>query len=420
MVTALSLQPAAVHVVIGHGSEQVQRQLADFDVNWVVQQEQLGTGHGVLQALPFVSPDSAVLVLYGDVPLIGSDTLEALVAMATAGPALLTAQVADSTGYGRILRDKAGALTGVVEHKDATEEQRAIDEINTGLMAAPASDLLEYLPRVGNNNKQGEYYLPDILGMAVAEGRTVASCLVGSELEVLGVNDRVQLNQLEREYQRRQAGQLMRAGVAVADINRLDVRGTLSCGQDVFIDVNVVIEGKVSLGDGVTIGPNCVLRDVTVERGANIHAMSHLQGAHVGPECQVGPFARLRPGTALAAGAKVGNFVETKNAKIGAGSKVSHLSYVGDCDMGESVNIGAGTITCNYDGVNKHKTEIGSGVFVGSNSTLVAPLQIGEQGFVAAGSTVTKTVGREELAVSRARQRNIAGWQRPGKQQTED
>ena len=420
MVTALSLQPAAVHVVIGHGSEQVQRQLADFDVNWVVQQEQLGTGHGVLQALPFVSPDSAVLVLYGDVPLIGSDTLEALVAMATAGPALLTAQVADSTGYGRILRDTAGALTGVVEHKDATEEQRGIDEINTGLMAAPASDFLEYLPRVGNNNKQGEYYLPDILGMAVAEGRTVASCLAGSELEVLGVNDRVQLNQLEREYQRRQAEQLMRAGVAVADINRLDVRGTLSCGQDVFIDVNVVIEGMVHLGDGVTIGPNCVLRDVTVEAGANIHAMSHLQGAHVGPVCQVGPFARLRPGTALAEGAKVGNFVETKNAKIGVGSKVSHLSYVGDCDMGEGVNIGAGTITCNYDGVNKHKTEIGSGVFVGSNSTLVAPLKIGEQGFVAAGSTVTKTVGREELAVSRARQRNIAGWQRPGKQQTEE
>ena len=420
MVTALSLQPAAVHVVIGHGSEQVQRQLADFDVNWVVQQEQLGTGHGVLQALPFVSPDSAVLVLYGDVPLIGSDTLEALVAMATAGPALLTAQVADSTGYGRILRDTAGALTGVVEHKDATEEQRGIDEINTGLMAAPASDFLEYLPRVGNNNKQGEYYLPDILGMAVAEGRTVASCLAGSELEVLGVNDRVQLNQLEREYQRRQAEQLMRAGVAVADINRLDVRGTLSCGQDVFIDVNVVIEGMVRLGDGVTIGPNCVLRDVTVEAGANIHAMSHLQGAHVGPVCQVGPFARLRPGTALAEGAKVGNFVETKNAKIGVGSKVSHLSYVGDCDMGEGVNIGAGTITCNYDGVNKHKTEIGSGVFVGSNSTLVAPLKIGEQGFVAAGSTVTKTVGREELAVSRARQRNIAGWQRPGKQQTEE
>ena len=420
IVTALSMEPAAVHAVVGHGAELVQQQLAEFDVNWVVQHEQLGTGHGVLQALPFVSPDSVVLVLYGDVPLIGSDTLAALVAMAQAGPALLTAQVADSTGYGRILRDAAGALVGVVEHKDATEEQRAIKEINTGLLAAPASDFLEYLPRVGNNNKQGEYYLPDILSMAVAEGRTVASCLADSELEVLGVNDRVQLNQLEREYQRRQAEQLMRAGVTLADSNRLDVRGTLSCGQDVSIDVNVVFEGQVNLGEGVTIGPNCTLRDVTVEAGATIHAMSHLQDAYVGPGCNVGPFARLRPGTTLAEGAKVGNFVETKNANIGMGSKVSHLSYVGDCDMGEGVNIGAGTITCNYDGVNKHKTEIGSGVFVGSNSTLVAPLQIGEQGFVAAGSTVTKTVGKKELAVSRARQRNIEGWQRPGKQRTED
>jgi bifunctional UDP-N-acetylglucosamine pyrophosphorylase/glucosamine-1-phosphate N-acetyltransferase len=279
---------------------------------------------------------------------------------------------------------------------------------------------MQYLPRVGNDNKQGEYYLPDILSMAVAEGRTVASCQAASELEVLGVNDRVQLNQLEREYQRRQAEQLMRSGVAVADANRLDIRGTLSCGLDVIIDVNVVIEGDVSLGDGVEIGPNCVLQDVTVAAGAKIHAMSHLQGAQIGERCNVGPFARLRPGTTLAEGARVGNFVETKKADIGVGSKVNHLSYIGDCVMGDQVNIGAGTITCNYDGVNKHKTEIGAGVFVGSNSTLVAPLQIAEQGFVAAGSTITKAVGREELAVSRSRQRNIEGWQRPGKQQTED
>jgi len=394
----------------------VKRELADFDVNWVVQHEQLGTGHGVLQALPFVSADSAVLVLYGDVPLIGSETLESLVAMAGSGPALLTARVADATGYGRILRDGAGSLLGVVEHKDASEAQRAVNEINTGLLAAPASDFLTYLPRVGNNNKQNEYYLPDILAMAVAEGRTVATCLAGSELEVLGVNDRVQLNQLEREYQRRQAEHLMRAGVTVADINRLDIRGSLSCGVDVSIDVNAVFEGEVSLGDGVTVGPNCVLRDVTVAAGVTIHAMSHLENAQVGPGCNVGPFARLRPGTVLAEGAKIGNFVETKNANIGVGSKVNHLSYVGDCEMGEGVNIGAGTITCNYDGVNKHKTAIGAGVFVGSNSTLVAPLQIGEQGFVAAGSTVTKDVGRDELAVSRSRQRNIEGWQRPGKQ----
>jgi bifunctional UDP-N-acetylglucosamine pyrophosphorylase/glucosamine-1-phosphate N-acetyltransferase len=420
ITTALSLQPHSVHVVIGHGAEQVRDQLADFPVNWVIQHQQLGTGHGVLQAVPALAPDSTVLVLYGDVPLVGSETLMALVAQAAAGPALLTARVADPSGYGRILRNTAGALVGVVEHKDASAEQRRITEINTGLLAAPARDLMEYLPRVGNNNKQGEYYLPDVLSLAVAEGRTVASCQAASELEVLGVNDRVQLNQLEREYQRRQAEALMRAGVAVADINRLDIRGSVSCGQDVSIDVNVILEGRVSLGDGVVIGPNCVLQDVTVAAGATIHAMSHLQGARIGERCSVGPFARLRPGTVLAEGARVGNFVETKKADIGAGSKVNHLSYIGDCVIGEHANVGAGTITCNYDGVNKHKTEIGSGVFVGSNSTLVAPLQIAEGGFIAAGSTVTKAVGAGELAVSRARQRNIEGWQRPGKQKTED
>jgi bifunctional UDP-N-acetylglucosamine pyrophosphorylase/glucosamine-1-phosphate N-acetyltransferase len=256
--------------------------------------------------------------------------------------------------------------------------------------------------------------------MAVAEGRVVASCLATSELEVLGVNDRVQLNQLEREYQRRQAEQLLRAGVAVADVNRLDIRGTLTCGQDVSIDVNVVFEGEVTLGDGVAIGPNCVLRHVAVALGATIHGMSHLEETTIGEHCSVGPFARLRPGTVLAEKARVGNFVETKKAEIGVGSKVNHLSYIGDCVMADQVNIGAGTITCNYDGVNKHKTKIGPGVFVGSNSTLVAPLHIAEGGFVAAGSTVTKSVGAEELAVSRSRQRNIQGWQRPVKQQTED
>lgn len=420
ITTALALQPMAVHVVVGHGAEQVREQLAQFPVNWIIQHEQLGTGHGVLQAVPALSPDSTVLVLYGDVPLIGTETLAALVAAAATDPALLTARVADPAGYGRILRNAAGALTGVAEHKDATAAQLEINEINTGLLAAPARDLIDYLPKVGNNNKQGEYYLPDILSMAVEEGRTVATCQAASELEVLGVNDRVQLNQLEREYQRRQAERLMRAGVAVADANRLDIRGTLSCGHDVSIDVNVVIQGDVVLGDGVEIGPNCVLQDVTVGAGSTVHAMSHLQEARIGERCSVGPFARLRPGTHMADGARVGNFVETKKADIGVGSKVNHLSYIGDCVMGDHVNIGAGTITCNYDGVNKHKTEIGAGVFVGSNSTLVAPLQIAEQGFVAAGSTITKAVGREELAVSRSRQRNIEGWQRPGKQQNED
>ena len=418
--TARALEPAAVHVVVGHGAEAVRAALAGYPLNWVVQEEQLGTGHAVLQALPAVAADSTVLVLYGDVPLIRTQTLAALVALAADGPALLTACLARPAGYGRILRDGSGAVQGVVEEKDASDAQRAISEVNTGVLAAPASELMAYLPRVGNDNRQGEYYLPDILGLAVAEGKRVGSFEAASELDVLGVNDRVQLNQVEREYQRREAERLMREGVSLADAGRLDIRGTLTCGRDVRIDVNVVFEGEVTLGDGVTVEPNCVLRDVEVGAGATIHAMSHLQEARVGAGCDVGSFARLRPGTVLSQGARVGNFVETKKALIGPGSKVNHLTYIGDCEMGANVNIGAGTITCNYDGVNKHRTEIGDGVFVGSNSTLVAPLQIAEGGFVAAGSTITKAVGTDELAVSRARQRNVEGWQRPGALKSED
>ena len=413
--TARALQAKAIHVVVGHGAEQVRAALDDPALTWVTQEQQLGTGHAVLQAMPAVQPDSTVLILYGDVPLISASTLENLVAVAVSAPALLTAKVAKPAGYGRILRDEAGALVGVVEHKDASDSQLLIDEINSGVLAAPASDLQQYLPAIKNENSQGEYYLPDVLAMAVADGKAVASCMAESELEIQGVNDRVQLNQVEREFQRLQAEQLMRAGVSLADGSRLDVRGVLHCGVDVSIDVNVVLEGVVTLGDGVSIGPNCVLRDVTVGEGATIHAMSHLQEADVGAACSVGPYARLRPGTVLGAGARIGNFVETKNANIGLGSKVNHLTYIGDCDMGAGVNIGAGTITCNYDGANKFRTEIGDGVFVGSNSTLVAPLQIAEQGFIGAGSTVTRAVDKGELAVSRARQRNISGWQRPTK-----
>ena len=420
IVAAQGLGPTAIHAVIGHGSEQVREALSHYEINWVIQEERLGTGHAVMQALPAIAADSTVLVLYGDVPLTELSTLQQLVQAAQEGPALLTAILQDPQGYGRILRDAGGALIGVVEHKDASEEQRRIREINTGLLAAPYRDFQAYLPRVGNDNQQGEYYLPDVLSLAVSEGRKVASCEAGSELEILGVNDRVQLNQVEREFQRRQAVQLMRQGVNIADATRLDIRGELACGEDVFIDVNVVFEGKVSLGKGVSIGPNCVLIDVEVADGAVIHPMSHLQEARVGKDCNVGPYARLRPGTVLAEGARIGNFVETKKANIGPGSKVNHLSYIGDCDMGAGVNIGAGTITCNYDGANKHKTDIGSGVFVGSNSTLVAPLSIEDKGFVAAGSTVTKVVGEGELVVSRARQRNIQGWKPPGKQQKKD
>ncbi len=417
--TAQQLRPAAIHVVAGHGAEQVQAELAGYELNWAIQEQQLGTGHAVLQALPAVDPDNKVLVLYGDVPLTSAATLGNLAAQAESGPALLTARLADPSGYGRILRDNTGALLGVVEHKDASDSQQAIDEINTGLLAAPAKDLLQYLPVVGNANAQGEYYLPDVLSLAVADGKTVASCLAESELEIMGVNDRVQLSQVEREYQRRQAERLMRAGVAIADPARLDIRGNLVCGKGVSIDINVLFEGEVTLGDNVSIGPNCVIRNSAIEAGATVHAMSHLEQAQVGADANAGPFARLRPGTVLAEGARVGNFVETKKARIGVGSKVNHLSYVGDTVMGDGVNIGAGTITCNYDGVNKSQTLLGDGVFVGSNSTLVAPVEVADGGFVGAGSTVTKGVGANELAVSRARQRNISGWQRPAKKSEE-
>ena len=418
--TAQALSPAALHVVVGHGSEQVQQALSGYDINWVEQSQRLGTGHAVMQALPAVADDSVVLVLYGDVPLTRLATLQHLVSQARNGPALLTALLDNPQGYGRVLRNREGALIGVVEEKDATDEQRLLQEVNTGLLAAPARDFQAYLPRVDNKNQQGEYYLPDIIRLAVAEGNTVASCAAECELETLGVNDRVQLNQVEREYQRRLAEQLMREGVSIADPARLDIRGNLTCGEEVFIDINAVFEGDVKLGAGVSVGANCVLSDVTVADGATIHPMSHLQGATVGKACSVGPYARLRPGMVLADGARIGNFVETKKANIGAGSKVNHLSYIGDCEMGAEVNIGAGTITCNYDGLNKHKTEIGQGVFVGSNSTLVAPLSIEDHGFVAAGSTVTTTVGKDELAVSRARQRNIKGWNRPDKRGSKD
>jgi len=414
--SALQLQPKAMHIVVGHGGEQVRSALSHYDISWVTQEEQLGTGHAVLQAMPAVAPDSTVLVLYGDVPLTAVSTLKELVEQAGHAPALLTAHLDNSTGYGRILRDESGALIGVVEEKDASAEQKTIKEINTGLLAAPAADFSAYLPRVNNSNQQGEYYLPDVLSLAVADGKLVASCQAHSELEILGVNDRVQLNQVEREFQRRQAHELMREGVSIADGNRIDIRGSMACGSDVSIDVNVVFEGKVVVGNGVSIGANCVLRNVTIGDGAVIHPMSHLEEATIGKDCNVGPFARLRPGTEMAQGSRVGNFVETKKALIGEGSKVNHLSYIGDCEMAEGVNIGAGTITCNYDGLNKHKTTIGAGVFVGSNSTLVAPLSIEKNGFVAAGSTATKTIEEGALAVGRARQRNVLGWKRPGKQ----
>lgn len=413
--SAQQLSPTAIHVVVGHGADQVRTAFREQALSWIEQRQQLGTGHAVLQALPAIGEGSTVLVLYGDVPLVSAGILQSLVAAAAEAPALMTATVEDPSGYGRVLRDADGAFMAVVEHKDATESERGVREVNTGILAAPASLLHRYLPSVDNSNQQQEYYLPDVLSLAVADGVPVHTASAANPLQVMGVNDQLQLSRLERELQRQRAEALMQAGVRLADPARIDIRGSLECGRDVFIDVNCVFAGEVVLGDGVSIGPNCVLRDSTVGGGSEICAMSHLESASVGSACNVGPYARLRPGTCLGDQARVGNFVETKKANIGAGSKVNHLSYVGDCEMGAGVNIGAGTITCNYDGVNKHITRIGDGAFVGSNATLVAPVEVGAEGFVAAGSTITRPVATGELAVGRGKQRNIQGWTRPGK-----
>ncbi|MFT5481783.1 MAG: bifunctional UDP-N-acetylglucosamine pyrophosphorylase/glucosamine-1-phosphate N-acetyltransferase [Halieaceae bacterium] len=412
--TARALKPRAIHVVVGYGEAEIRAALPGDDLSWVVQEEQLGTGHAVLQALPAVNPESLVLVLCGDVPLIQLESVERLLNSAEGGVALLTAEVDDATGLGRILRNDTGAVRGVMEHRDASPEQRAIKEINTGVIAAGAANLQRWLPQVKADNDQQEYYLPDIFEPALDEGCVIATVQPGALWEIRGINDRVQLAELERQYQLNYARQLMLEGVTLADPARLDVRGSLRCGKDVTIDVNVVFCGDVSLGDGVTIGANCVISDSSVGVGTEVKANSMLEEAQVGQDCSVGPYARLRPGSELADGAKVGNFVETKNARIGEGSKVSHLSYIGDSDLGSGVNIGAGTITCNYDGVNKYRTSIGDGAFVGSNSTLVAPIEIGKDGFVAAGTTLTKPVAKGSLAVGRAKQRNIKHWRRPG------
>jgi bifunctional UDP-N-acetylglucosamine pyrophosphorylase/glucosamine-1-phosphate N-acetyltransferase len=417
--SAGALAPVACHVIVGHASEQVREALDGESINWVLQDQQLGTGHAVLQALPAIDDDATVLVLYGDVPLINPDTLKNLLAQSMTGPALLTARVNDPQGYGRILRTRKGRLLGVIEEADAGPRERLVNEINTGILAAPAHHLKLLLPRVGNSNAQGEYYLPDIVGLALREGIPVATATAPSEIEVLGVNDRVQLNRVEREYQRRLAAELMLAGVGVADASRIDIRGQLECGRDVTIDVNCVFEGNNRLADGVKVGANCVLVDCSVGPGTEIKPFTHMEGVETAANCVVGPFARLRPETRLAEAVRVGNFVEIKKSEIGAGSKINHLSYIGDTGMGARVNVGAGTITCNYDGANKHRTVIGDSVFVGSNSTLVAPVQIEDRGFVGAGSTITRAVAGNQLAISRARQRNLDDWKRPAKATSE-
>lgn len=414
--TALRLQADRIHLVIGHGADQVRSTLKGDHLQWAVQEQQLGTGHAVAQALPNIPDGGTVLILYGDVPLTRDTTLQELLAVAEAGNlGVITVTLDNPTGYGRIVRDGEGRVVAIVEHKDASAEQLAIQEVNTGIMAAPAQLLKRWLPQLSNQNAQGEYYLTDIIAMAVQDGVAVQAVQPQSEQEVMGVNNRSQLAELERWFQRQQAEALMAAGVTLADPARLDVRGELSCGQDVSIDVNVILEGRVEIASNVQIGPNCVIRNSRIEAGAEVLANCVIEDAVIGAGCHVGPFARIRPGTTLAEGAKVGNFVETKNAKVGKGSKINHLSYVGDAELGEDVNIGAGTITCNYDGANKYKTIIGSRAFVGSNSALVAPVELGEDVTVGAGSTITKNVEPSQLAVARGQQRNISGWQRPAK-----
>ena len=413
--TARALSPQRIHVVIGHGAELVRERLAADDINFVLQAEQLGTGHAVAQAVPFIQAER-ILVLYGDVPLIQAQTLQRLLDKAgTDQAALLSVVMQDPTGYGRILRDAQGRVQAIVEQKDATPEQRAIKEGNTGIFALPGKRLGDWLGRLSNNNAQGEYYLTDVVALAVADAIAVVTEHPQDELEVLGANDRIQLAQLERHYQQRAARSLMAQGVTLLDPARFDLRGEVKVGRDVLIDINVILEGQVVIEDGVQIGPNCVIKNSTLRRGAIVKANSHLEGAELGEGADCGPFARLRPGSVLGAKAHVGNFVELKNAVLGEGAKAGHLSYLGDAEIGARTNIGAGTITCNYDGANKFRTVLGEDVFIGSNSSLVAPLTLGDGATTGAGSTVTQDVPAKTLAVGRAKQRNIEGWKRPTK-----
>ncbi len=409
-----ALAPRSTTVVVGHQADAVRESVGTLG-NCVLQAEQLGTGHAVQTAIADLPDDGIVLVLYGDVPLIKPQTLESCVAGAMqGGVGLVTAHFEDPAALGRILRDADDAIVGIVEFKDANDAERAINEINSGILAAPAGQLRGWLHRVNNDNAQGEYYLTDIISLAVGDGVPVYG-VVSDKEEVSGVNDRKQLAELERTYQKLEAERLMLEGVTLADPDRLDVRGRVVAGEDCFVDINVVLSGDVVLGNGVRIGAGAVITDSSLGDGVEVHPHTVVEGAELAAGCTVGPFARIRPGSRLGEGVKVGNFVETKKATLGAGTKASHLAYLGDATIGAETNIGAGTVTCNYDGVDKHETHIGDDVFVGTNSTLVAPIEIADGAFVAAGSTVTTRVEDGDLAVGRAKQRNISGWTRPDK-----
>ena len=415
LACARSLAPRRLVVVIGHGGERVRAAVSGDDIRWVVQDPQLGTGHALAQALPELDDSAPTLVLYGDVPLTRVGTLARLLkAAAPSGLGLLTVELADPSGYGRIVREE-GSIARIVEHRDADERLRAITEVNTGILVAPTAALRRWLAALSNENAQGEYYLTDIVAAAVAEGVKIASAQPEDEWETLGVNSKAQLAELERIYQRNVAVALMDAGVTLADPARIDVRGELHCGRDVAIDVNCVFEGGVRLGDGATVGANCVLRDCVVGAGTEIKPFTHIDGATIGASARIGPYARLRPGTELADQTHVGNFVEMKKTRMGAGSKANHLAYVGDAVIGERVNIGAGTITCNYDGVNKYQTVIEDDAFIGSDSQLVAPVRVGKGATLGAGTTLTSDAPADKLTLSRAPQVTVERWKRPQK-----
>jgi bifunctional UDP-N-acetylglucosamine pyrophosphorylase/glucosamine-1-phosphate N-acetyltransferase len=404
-----------VCVVYGHGADQVQNAFAGQGLRWALQAEQKGTGHAVMQAMPGTPDNNKVLILFGDVPLLLPETLRRLLD-ATAGDemAILTVDMDDPTGYGRIVRED-GKVIRNVEQKDASADEQRIVEINTGVMLAPAARLKGWLDNLGNDNAQGEYYLTDVIAMAVNDGITVHGIKATNQDEVMGINDKKQLAEAERALQARLVDELMTEGVGFADPARVDIRGTLTCGKDVFIDINAVFEGDVELGDGSKIESNNLIRDSRLGPGSLVHSNCHIEGATTGSGCEIGPFARLRPGAELADRVKIGNFVEVKKSIIADGSKVNHLTYIGDTDIGKSVNVGAGTITCNYDGVNKHRTTIGDGASIGSNVNLVAPVEVGENATVGAGSTITKPVDADQLVIGRAKQLTVRGWKRPRK-----
>ena len=416
---AEAMQPQQICVVYGHGGDLVKARFANRKITWALQAEQLGTGHAVMQAMTSIQPDQTVLILCGDVPLVSSDTVEMLAeAAASDSLALLTTKLVEPYGYGRIIRDIENHVTSIVEEKDATDEQRKITEINTGLMACSGQYLGQWLQRLAPNNAQGEYYLTDIVACAIDDGVPVVPVSVADSADVLGINDKRQLAEAEAMYRQRAANTLMAEGVTLIDPRRIDVRGTLSCGRDVTIDINAVFEGNVMLGEGVQVGANTVIRDSEIGAGTVIHPHCLIEQTVIGSNCQIGPYARTRPGVVMADEAKLGNFVEVKKTTIGKGSKVNHLTYVGDATIGEYVNVGAGTITCNYDGANKHHTTIGDGAFIGSGVELVAPVEIGAGATIGAGSTITKAVPADQLALERSKQMVVSGWKRPTKKLT--